>query len=204
MPRTESDLDNATPSPRDGEDAAQAGSGGQEPGAFRFPDPGDSGASSRRTGRGNSRRARPRATEMLVRQSGKQFRMVQAKSAEKIRQLAEGGKGRIDENLDTVIDLVDSGARAIDERYGPPYGKYARQAADLVSSFAGNIRSKSVEDLVEDSRAFVRHNPVATVVGATLAGFVMTRVIRAGLDDDEGASIPVAISGSTTYEGARS
>lgn len=201
MPRTESDPDIATAPPRDRDDAAQTGST-DEPSAFRFEDPADSGASTRRSANARSRGERTRATDKLVRQSGKQFRMVQAKSAEKVRQFAEAGKGRIDEKLDTVVDLLAGGADAIDERYGPQYGRYAHQAADFASSLAGNIRGKSVDDLLEDSRAFVRRNPLATVAGAALAGFVMTRVIRAGLDDEDSASVPVAINGSTTYEGA--
>jgi hypothetical protein len=197
MPQRESDPTNTTSPPREAE-ARDATS------AFRFEGGGSAGASGQR----DAGSRRQRATGRIARESGKQFKVLQSKSVEKVRQLAETGKGRVDENLDAVIELADRGAQTIEERYGEEYGRYARQAADYVTGFAGNIRNKSVDDLLEDSRSFVRQNGLAAVLGAVLAGFVATRIVRAGLDEDTDEDIrttaaPVAINSSTTFEGVK-
>jgi hypothetical protein len=206
MPQRESDPSNTTSPSREAEAGNTTGTGGGAPSAFRFE--GNADGSTGRSGQGQAQSKRQRATGKIARESGKQFKALQTKSAEKVRQFAETGKGRVDENLDAVIELADRGAQTIEERYGEEYGRYARKAADYVTSFAGNIRNKNVDDLLEDSRTFVRQNGLTAVLGAVLAGFVATRIVRAGLDEDTGEEIqttaaPVAINSSTTFEGVK-
>ena len=140
--------------------------------------------------------------EKMKGQMREQIQSLKGQATDKAREYADQGKERATTALDNFSEVVQDAARSVDERLGSEYGQYAHRAADAVTQLAEGLRGKSVDDLLEDSRAFVRRNPLATVAGAALAGFVMTRVIRAGLDDEDSASVPVAINGSTTYEGA--
>ena len=63
------------------------------------------------------------------------------------------------------------------------YGEYAHRAAGAVSDFAGKMRDKSVDDIIDDTRDFVRKSPVVAIGIAAVVGFALMRVIKTGLDD---------------------
>ena len=65
---------------------------------------------------------------------------------------------------------------------GEQYGKYARSAAGQVSGFADTLRSREVEELLDDTRTFVRKNPAIAIGAAAAAGFLLARVLKAGID----------------------
>ena len=153
--------------------------------AFAFSDPAQpssTGASGRKVD------TPTRATDRVVRTAGKQARWLKSQAATKARQFAETGKGRVDEHLDGITELATRGAATIEERYGPEYGRYARQAADFVTQYAGGLREKNIDELIDDSRSFVRKNSVAVVAGAALVGFAVARVVQAGLAEPEDGS----------------
>ena len=77
----------------------------------------------------------------------------------------------------------------LDERLGQEYGDYARRAASAIESTANSIASKSPDELIEDTRNFVRNSPGVAIAGAAIVGFAIARLIKSGLsndsDDDE-------------------
>ena len=79
--------------------------------------------------------------------------------------------------------MINDAARSVDERLGEDYGEYAHRAAGAVADFAGRIRDKSVDDIFDDTRDFVRKSPVIAIGIAAVAGFALVRVIKTGLDD---------------------
>jgi ElaB/YqjD/DUF883 family membrane-anchored ribosome-binding protein len=83
---------------------------------------------------------------------------------------------------------INDAARSVDERLGEDYGQYAHRAAGAVADFAGRIRDRNVDDIVDDARDFVRKSPVVAVGIAAVAGFALIRVIKSGLDDARGRS----------------
>jgi ElaB/YqjD/DUF883 family membrane-anchored ribosome-binding protein len=129
-----------------------------------------------------------KGTDRLVSQVREQVTNLRGTAAERIRGFADGGKGRATGLLDEVSEVIKEAARSVDERLGEDYGRYAHQAADAVSGFSGRIREKSVDDLLDDTRDFVRKSPAVAIGVAAVAGFALMRVIKTGLDDARGRS----------------
>jgi ElaB/YqjD/DUF883 family membrane-anchored ribosome-binding protein len=71
---------------------------------------------------------------------------------------------------------------------GKDYGEHAHRAAGAVADFAGRIRDKSVDDIYDDTRDFVRKSPIIAIGIAAVAGFALIRVIKTGLDEASGRS----------------
>jgi ElaB/YqjD/DUF883 family membrane-anchored ribosome-binding protein len=100
------------------------------------------------------------------------------------------GLERSAEALSNVSRLVGDTAEGIDERLGPEYGEYARRAAAAIEDTANSIASKDPDELIEDTRNFVRNSPGVAVAGAAIIGFAVARLLKAGLssnrdEDDE-------------------
>jgi ElaB/YqjD/DUF883 family membrane-anchored ribosome-binding protein len=91
--------------------------------------------------------------------------------------------------LSNVSRLVGDTAAGLDERLGEEYGEYARRAASAIENTANSIASKNPDELIEDTRNFVRNSPGIAVAGAAIVGFALARLLKTGLsndrDDDE-------------------
>ncbi len=103
----------------------------------------------------------------------------------KMKDAATQGKDKASGALDELSGMVGDLAKTLDEKVGAQYGDYARKAASAVSSAAGSIKSKDVEELIDDARTFVREKPAISIGAAAAVGFVLTRLFKAGSDDDK-------------------
>ena len=107
----------------------------------------------------------------------------------KARGLVSQGLERTAETLANVSKMVGDTADGIEERLGPEYGDYARRAAGAIENVANTIAEKDPDELLEDTRNFVRNSPGIALAGAAVVGFVVARLIKSGLstddDDDE-------------------
>ena len=122
------------------------------------------------------------ATDKLVSQVRDQVSTLRGQATDKLRGLADDGKGRATGLLDNFSEVINDAAQSIDERLGEEYGRYAHQAADAVASFAGRVREKTVDDLLDDGRSAVRASPGIAIAAAAVAGFALMRVIRTGIE----------------------
>lgn len=145
---------------------------------------------------GGSGGASSGATDKLVSQVKEQVSNLRGQATDKLRGFADDGKGRATTLLDDVASIIEDAARSIDERLGGEYGGYAHSASEAVSSFAGKIRDKSVEDLVDDTRDIVRKSPAVAIAAAAVVGFALMRVVRTGLDGGGGSEGGASGSGS--------
>ena len=118
------------------------------------------------------------ATDKLVSQVRDQVSTLRGQATDKLRGLADDGKGRATGLLDNFSEVINDAAQSIDERLGEEYGRYAHQAADAVASFAGRVREKTVDD----GRSAVRASPGIAIAAAAVAGFALMRVIRTGIE----------------------
>jgi ElaB/YqjD/DUF883 family membrane-anchored ribosome-binding protein len=100
------------------------------------------------------------------------------------RDAAASGKDKATSALSEVSAMVGNVAGALDDKVGPQYGDYARKAADAVSGLADSLKSKDIDDLLEDARSFVRQRPAVAIGAAAALGFVLTRIVRAGDNKD--------------------
>ena len=102
----------------------------------------------------------------------------------KARKAANTGKDTATGAMNTVASMVEDVAKTIDAQVGPQYGDYARRAASAVSSVATSLESKDVDQLLDDAREFVKARPGVAIGAAAAFGFLLTRLVKAG-DDDE-------------------
>ena len=108
-----------------------------------------------------------------------------AQAADKTRGLVGQGLERGAEALANVGKLVGDTAGGLDERLGPEYGDYARRAATAIEDAANSIASKDADELIDDTREFVRKSPGVALAGAAIVGFALARLIKSGLAKDE-------------------
>jgi hypothetical protein len=99
-------------------------------------------------------------------------------AADRAREFAGQGKERATTALDEVAKMFEGAALDVDSRLGEEYGRYARSAAQGISSFADSLRSKEVDDLITDATALVKKSPVIAVGAAA----VLARLIKSGVD----------------------
>ncbi len=107
------------------------------------------------------------------------------KAGEKAREYATTGKEKATDSLFSISDFVDDVAKTVDTRLGKQYGDYARRAATAVSGVADSLKGKEIDDLVADTRKFVREKPAVAIGAAAAIGFVLTRLFRSGGSDDD-------------------
>ena len=66
-----------------------------------------------------------------------------------------------------------------------------RRAAGAIENAANTVADKNPDELIEDTRNFVRNSPGVALAGAAVVGFVVARLIKSGLgsaeEDDEEA-----------------
>ena len=113
---------------------------------------------------------------------------LSSQAGEKARGLVSQGLERSAEALTNVSKLVGDTAPGIEERLGSEYGDYARRAATAIETTANAIAKKDPDELIEDTRNFVRNSPGLALAGAAVVGFVLARLLKTGLakdDDDE-------------------
>jgi hypothetical protein len=108
-------------------------------------------------------------------------------AGEKARGLVSQGLERTAEALANVSKMVGDTAPGIEERLGPEYGDYARRAAGAIENAANSIAGKDPDELIDDTRNFVRNSPGVALAGAAVVGFVVARLFKTGLArNDEG------------------
>ncbi len=126
--------------------------------------------------------ARDRVLGKVRQGSGK----LAGQAADKTRGLVGQGLERGSEALANVSRLVGDTAAGLDERLGEEYGDYARKAAGAIEDVANSLASKDPDELIDDTRNFVRKSPGMALAGAAIVGFALARLVKSGLDDSRG------------------
>ena len=125
-------------------------------------------------------------TDKLVTQVRDQVTSLRGQAGDKLRSVADDGKSKATTLLDDLAGIIEDAARSIDDRLGEDYGDYAHRASTAVSGFAGRVRDRSVDDIIDDTRDVVRRSPAVAIAAAAVVGFALMRVIRTGLDQAGG------------------
>jgi ElaB/YqjD/DUF883 family membrane-anchored ribosome-binding protein len=106
-------------------------------------------------------------------------------AADKTRGLVGQGLERSSEALANVSKMVGDTAAGIDDRLGAEYGDYARRAASAIDNAANSLAAKDADELIDDTRDFVKKSPGIALAGAAVVGFVLARLVKTGLDNDK-------------------
>ncbi len=129
---------------------------------------------------------------------------ISGQAAGKARDLVGQGIERSAEALANVSRLVGDTADGLDERLGAEYGDYARRAASAIEDAANSMASKDADELIDDTRNFVRKSPGVALAGAAVVGFALARLIKTGLsggddgDDDDNRTTKTRRSGGSS------
>ncbi|MBA3667798.1 MAG: hypothetical protein H0W65_08760 [Sphingomonas sp.] len=107
---------------------------------------------------------------------------LSGQAADKARGYVGQGLERSSEALANVSKLVGDTATGLDERLGQEYGDYARKAAGAIEDAANKLASKDADELIDDTREFVRKSPGVALAGAAVVGFALVRLLKSGLD----------------------
>ncbi len=107
---------------------------------------------------------------------------LSTEAADKARGLVHQGLERGSEALANVSKLIGDTAAGLDDRLGTQYGDYARKAASTIEDTANKIASKDADELIEDTRGFVRKSPGIALASAAVVGFALVRLVKSGLD----------------------
>lgn len=101
------------------------------------------------------------------------------------QRLKEDGRETLEQRKRSAADRVDGIAQAL-ERTGaqfsenePTLAELATRLSSTVGNLATRLREGSVDDLVEDTRAFARRNPGLFIAAGVVAGFVLARFAKA-------------------------
>ncbi|MEE4154057.1 MAG: hypothetical protein V2I27_07845 [Erythrobacter sp.] len=92
--------------------------------------------------------------------------------------LAVDAKAAASDGLSSLGQMVSESAATIDERFGEQYGDYARSASRTLAETSAKLEAKSVDELGDDAREFVRRSPGVAVGMAAIAGFMLARMLR--------------------------
>lgn len=110
---------------------------------------------------------------------------VREKATDAARGYAETGRDQTADLLNHVAQLVQNAAGTIEGQVGGRYAEYVRGAADNLTSASDALRSKDIDELVEDARGYIKASPALAIGAAAAAGFLLARVIKAGQSDQE-------------------
>ncbi len=105
---------------------------------------------------------------------------------------------------DLMSRLINDAATSVEDQVGERYGAFARTAADTVAGFASQLREKDVEEIIDDARDFVRKSPVVAIGAAAAIGFVLARLVRAGVEANAASATDATSRSGSTTTGKRS
>lgn len=105
-------------------------------------------------------------------------RVMGEQAKERAAELAYEGKARASSAIAGLGQIVEENASSIDEKLGPKYGDYARQAARSMNEAAAKIDAKDLNELGDDAKEFVRKSPGVAIGLAAAAGFLLSRLFK--------------------------
>lgn len=116
-------------------------------------------------------RAKERAREEAVKLRGQ--------ATDRARSAAETGKTRATDTLDGFARAVHEAAGNLEQQVSPQIAQYAHRAADALDDLSETLRSKSVDELIDDARDFARRSPAVAIGAAVAVGFALSRFLKA-------------------------
>ena len=127
------------------------------------------------------------AKDKLVGQVREQVSTLRSQATTRARGFADDGKAKATGLLNDVSEVIGEAAESIERRFGDDYADYAHRAQGAVSGLADKLNNRTVDDLIDDTRDFVRKSPGIAIGIAAVAGFMLVRLIKTGLDSTSGS-----------------
>lgn len=102
----------------------------------------------------------------------------------KAREKAEAGQHRVAEGADALSDAIDAAASNLDDNDRQGLARYARELSSNLSSAAGQLEGRSVDQLANDAKRLARNNPAMFMLGSVAVGFGLSRFFKASAEHD--------------------
>lgn len=154
-------------------------------------------------------RAADKAKDTAQRAAGR----VQEQAGPMVEQAEERTKGMLDAQknraageLGGVAEALHTTADQLRQKDRGAVAEYADRAASSIESFSGQLRNKSVDELLNDARNVARRNPQLFLGGAFALGVFVSRFLKASSPEPEGmgAGLPMRREDMTgTYLASR-
>jgi hypothetical protein len=138
----------------------------------------------------------------VAQQAGSQAKQAASSLASDANQKAKGFLNQqVASGADLVGHVADSVRSAADnlDHSAPQLAGVVRGAAERVEEFSKDMREQSVEELVRTASDFTRRQPALVFGLASLAGFVLLRVLKSNPPDNSRDSQPAG----ARFEGSR-
>lgn len=100
-------------------------------------------------------------------------------ATDRARSAAVTGKQRASETIDGLAQTVHETAAKLEQQTSPQVARYAHQAADALDSLSATLRTKDVDELVDDARQLIRRSPAIAIGAAAAIGFALSRFLKA-------------------------
>jgi hypothetical protein len=100
---------------------------------------------------------------------------------------AEEQKVRGAEAIQGFARAMNSAAGEL-EGQSPMVSRYVRDAAQQVEALSGNLRSKSVPDLMHAASDLARAQPLLFIAGAVASGFALSRFLKSSASRSDSVS----------------
>jgi len=104
--------------------------------------------------------------------------------ANNARSMAEEQKERGATRIDGIARAVHNAAEEISKEV-PVAANYVHAAADRLERTSSLLRDNSVEDLAKMATDFAQERPYLFIGGAVATGFLLTRLLRSSVEEDE-------------------
>ncbi len=105
------------------------------------------------------------------------------KASVRAKELANEGKTKTAGAMGSLAKMIEDAAPQVDEKLGSQYGDFARTAAKTVSGMATSLEKQDVDELVNNTRDFVKKSPAVAIGAAAVVGFVLARMFKSTNND---------------------
>lgn len=123
------------------------------------------------------------AVEGIVGQVRDQIGTLKSQASDKAREYADDGKSRATSLLQNLAEILSDASGSVEGKFGDQYAGVGRKASDSIKSLASTLDERSVDDLIEDARAFVQRSPAVAIGIAAVLGFAVARVMRSSISE---------------------
>jgi ElaB/YqjD/DUF883 family membrane-anchored ribosome-binding protein len=111
-------------------------------------------------------------THQMTNEAGQKTDQVQNK-AEDAKARAEQGKEQAASGIGKAADQM----RSRSQEQGGAAGQFGEKVADQLDKTSQYLHEHDTDEMMHDFQDYVRHHPMQAVVGATITGFLLARIL---------------------------
>jgi hypothetical protein len=104
---------------------------------------------------------------------------VMDKAKQASEQRLDSGKQTAAAQVHKVAGVFDQASSQFRQDDLPKFAEYASEVGNSIKNFADSLQNRSINDLVEDTRAFARRNPTIFLLGSIALGVAVSRFLKA-------------------------